>query len=323
MAKMSCAPRRLTAFTVAAILTLVTAVTLQAQTGQEQNPQSFSAQFFDISGFTVESLVALGFARRADLLAAQQELAIAEGRLLQAGLRPNPTLDAEYGSPRFLAGEAEQDFSIGVSQVFETGGKRRKRTEVARLALAQARAEVRGLERQFAADIRASFARTLTIARQLETLERLITANEELVRVTAARLKEGDVAPFDLSLVRLETDRLRAQVINSRAEIESELIGLRALVSMETTEPLRLAPLAQAPPRLDLSLTELTDLALRERADLQAAKIAEEAGRRALRLPARSPRRTSPPLCVTRAVVKFSICLRRSASTRYVTQTTN
>ena len=301
--------RRLTAFTVAAILTIASSSILHAQTSAPQNPQPttrqptpsggsqagatsasdaattalqaaqpFSAQFFDSSGFTVESLVTIGFARRADLLAARQQLAIAEGRLLQAGLRPNPTLDAEYGSPRFLAGEAEQDFSVGVSQVFETGGKRRKRTEVARLALAQVRAEVRGIERQFAADIRASFARTITIARQLDTLERLITANEELVRVTAARLKEGDVAPFDLSLVRLETDRLRAQIINSRAEIESELIGLRALVPLEMTEPLRLAPLAQVPPRLDLSLTELTDLALRERADLQAAKLAEEAG---------------------------------------------
>lgn len=255
-----------------------------AATSALQTTQLSSAQFFDPSGFTVESLVTTGFGRRADLLAARQRLAIAEGRLLQAGLRPNPTLDAEYGSPRFLGGEAEQDFSVGVSQVFETGGKRRKRTEVARLELAQVRAEVRGLERGFAADIRASFARSIAFARQLDTLERLITANEELVRVTNARLNEGDVAPIDLNLVRLETDRLRAQVITTRAELEGELIGLRALVGFEPAEPLRITPLAERPPRLDLSITELTDIALRERADLQAARLAEEAGTARIRL---------------------------------------
>ncbi len=315
---------RMTAFVVAVLLTVMASGTLHAQTAAPQSPQQTappaapqtptqqpaplggrqagatgasdaattalqatqlsSAQFFDPSGFTVESLVTTGFGRRADLLAARQRLAIAEGRLLQAGLRPNPTLDSEYGSPRFLGGEAEQDFSVGVSQVFETGGKRRKRTEVARLELAQVRAEVRGLERQFAADIRASFARSITFARQLDTLERLITANEELVRVTGARLKEGDVAPFDLSLVRLETDRLRAQVITTRANLEGELIGLRALVGFEPAEPLRITPLAERPPRLDLSIGDLTDIALRERADLQAARLAEEAGAARIRL---------------------------------------
>lgn len=316
--------RTVMAFTVAVLMTVMATNTLHAQTAAPQSPQQItpptapqtptqqpaplggrqtvtngasdaatsalqvtqlsSAQFFDPSGFTVESLVTIGFGRRADLLAARQRLAIAEGRLLQAGLRPNPTLDSEYGSPRFLGGEAEQDFSVGVSQVFETGGKRRKRTEVARLELAQVRAGVRALERGFAADVRASFARSTAFARQLDTLERLITANQELVRVTGERLKEGDVAPFDLNLVRLETDRLRAQVITTRAELEGELISLRALVGFEPAEPLRITPLASAPPRLDLSITELTDIALRERADLQAARLAEEAGTARIRL---------------------------------------
>jgi len=205
-------------------------------------------------------------------------LAIAEGRLIQAGLRPNPTLDSEYGSPRFLGGEPESELAVGLSQVFETGGKRRKRVAVARTEREQVRAEVLALERQFAAEIRAGYVRALAAARQLDVLDRLIAANEELVRITNERLKEGDVAPLDLNLVRLETDRLRAQVIRSRAEIEGELISLRALVGFETTEPLRIAPLPDRPPRLDLPVAELTEIALRERADLRAARLGEELG---------------------------------------------
>jgi cobalt-zinc-cadmium efflux system outer membrane protein len=240
--------------------------------------QLSSSQYIDPAGQTVEQLIEAGFTRRADLLAARQRLSIARGRLLQAGLRPNPVLDSEYTSARILGGQNEGDFSVGVSQLFETGGKRSKRVTVARLELAQVQAEVRSLERQFAADLRAAYARALAAARQLDTEEKLIAANEEIVRVTTARLNEGDVAPLDLNLVRVETDRLRAQTVRTRADLEGQLISIRTFAGFEVTEPLRIAPLPEKPPRLDLSLPEATDMALRERADLQAARLGEEVG---------------------------------------------
>ena len=246
--------------------------------------QRASSQFLDPAGQTVERLVEAGFSRRADLLAARQRLAIAQGRLLQAGLRPNPELEAEYGSAKILGGEPESEFDIGVSQTFERGGKRRKRIAVARLELERIRADVLALERGFAAEIRASYARAVAAGNQLDALERLITVNEELVRVTNERLKEGDVAPLELGLVAVETDRLRAQVSRTRADLESEIISLRALAGFETTEPLRIAPLPVRPPRLDLNVMELTDIALRERSDLRAARIGEELGTARIRL---------------------------------------
>ena len=139
-------------------------------------------------GLPVERLISLGASRRADLLAARQRLAVAEGRLQQARLRPNPTLDAEYGSPRFLGGEAESDFSVGVTQVFELGRKRSRRAAVAELELNQIRAEVAALERELAIGIRSAYIAAIASARQLDVLERLIAGNEELVRATEATL---------------------------------------------------------------------------------------------------------------------------------------
>lgn len=249
-----------------------------------QVAQPISSQFVDPAGQNVEQLLKTGFSRRADLLAARQRLAIAEGRLIQAGLRPNPALEAEYGSPRLLGGEPESDFSVGLSQTFELGGKRSKRVAVARLELAQVRAEVQALERQFGADVRAAYSRAIAAGRQLDILERLIAANDELVRVTNERLKEGDAAPLDLNLVRVETDRLRVQVIRTRADLEGEIISLRALVGMETTDPLRITPFPDRPPRLDLSVVEATEIALRERPDLQAARLGVELGTARIRL---------------------------------------
>ena len=237
-----------------------------------------STEFISTDGVTVEKLIELGAGRRADLMAARQRLAIAEGRLQQARLRPNPTLEAEYGSPRLLGGEAESELSIGVSQTFELGGKRSKRAAVAELELNQIRAEVAALERQLAAQIRAAYASVLATARQLDVLEKLIAANQEIVRVTEARLNEGDVAPLDANLVKVEADRLKIQAIQARSGLETGFLELKTLIGAGIAESVLLAPQAERPPRLDIGLSELTELALKERADLQAARLGEQLG---------------------------------------------
>lgn len=264
------------------VLIFCFSVSIFSQTPVSTLPQTpvklTSAELVGDDGLTVERLVERGAARRADLLAARERLTIAEGRLQQARLRPNPTLEAEYGSPRFLGGEAERDFSVGVAQTFELGGKRRKRAAVAELEVARTRAEIFALERQIGAEIRAAYTNALGVARRLDVLEKLAASDEELVRVTDARLREGDAAPLDANLVRVENDRLRVQIIQAKSELDTEFLRLKSLIGADAAEALKIAPQTERPPRLDLTLNDLTGLALKERADLKAARLGEEIG---------------------------------------------
>lgn len=237
-----------------------------------------SAEYISNDGISVEKLVELGISRRADLQAARQRLAIAEGRLQQAGLRPNPTVNGQYSTAKIVGGEDESSFSIGGSQVFETGNKRNRRKAVAELELQQAKAEIFALERRLAVEIRTAYATALAAARQTDVLEKLNVANLEIVRVSEARLKEGDVAPLDVNLVKVEADRLKIQAIQSKNELETALLQLKNLIGADVAETFKLSPQAERPPRLDLGLNELTEIALKERADLQAAKLGEQLG---------------------------------------------
>ena len=237
-----------------------------------------SAEYVSQDGLTIEKLLELGANRRADLQAARQRLTIAEGRLQQARFRPNPTLSGDYGTAKILGGGDESQFSVGVSQVFETGNKRNRRVAVAELELQQVRTEISALERRLAVEIRTAYTNALSAARQLDVLEKLISANLEIVRVIEARLKEGDVAPLDVNLIKVEADRLRIQTIQARNDLETALLQLKNIIGADVAESIRLAPQNERPPRLDLGMSELTDIALRERADLQAAKLGEELG---------------------------------------------
>ena len=242
------------------------------------NEQLTSRQFVGPAGTTVEQLSDAAFARNRELLAARQTLEIAKGRLLQAGLRPNPTLDVEQTTDALTGRQGEGNMGFGVTQVFELGGKRNKRVAVAQLEYERSVAEVRTLERQVAAELRSAYAQALAAAQQLNTAEQLIALNRELVRVTEARLKEGDVAPLDLNLMGVEVDRLRAQAVQSRADLEGQLVTIRTLAGFDLTESLTLAPVLEHPPLLGMTIGAATEIALRERADLQAARIAEELG---------------------------------------------
>ncbi|MEP7270889.1 MAG: TolC family protein [Acidobacteriota bacterium] len=251
---------------------------IPATTETTPNLQLTSRQLVGPAGSTVEQLSRNGFERNRDLLAARQTLAIARGRLIQAGLRPNPSIDLEQTSDYLTGRSGERNTTVGVTQAFELGGKRTKRVAVAQLEYDRAVADVRGLERQLATEIRTAYAQALAAARQLDTAEQLIGLDQELYRVTEARLKEGDVAPLDVNLVRVELDRLRAQAVQSRTDLEAQLITIRALTGSEMSESLTLALVTDRPPLLDLTLEAAVDTALRERADLQAARIAEELG---------------------------------------------
>lgn len=268
------------AFFCGAVCVLGNFTSLRAQQGAAAPTPvpATSLQYIGPDGMSVERLVEAAGSRRADLLAARQRLVIAEGRLLQAGLRPNPVFSTEYGSPRFLGGESEYDFSAGLSQSIELGGKRGKRRVVAELEIQQVLAEVSVIERQIAVEIRREYTRGIAAARQLDVVERLLVADAELVRVTEARLDEGDVAPLDLNLVRVESERLRVQRIDAKNELETAFLRIRTLIGVDVYEPLRLAPQSDRPPRLDLALSELIVKALNERSDLQAARLGERIG---------------------------------------------
>lgn len=237
-----------------------------------------SAKYISPDGLTIEKLIELGATRRADLQAARQKLAIAKGKLQQARFRPNPTLNGEYGTARVLGGSSENTLSVGMAQVFETGHKRNRRAAVAKLELQQIGAEVSALERRLMVEIRTVYTNSLSAARQLEVLEKLIAANLEIVRVTEARLKEGDVAPLDVNLVKVEAETMKIKAIQARNDLEVSLLQLKTLIGAGLEESIKLAPQTERPPRLDLGLSELTELALKERADLQAARLGEELG---------------------------------------------
>ncbi|MEW6732876.1 MAG: TolC family protein [Acidobacteriota bacterium] len=253
----------------------------QEDTAQPVNltnfPTPLYSQYVDqTNGVSAATLISEARQRSKDLLAAQQNVAIIRGRLVQSGLRPNPTVDTEYATDRLGTGEGEYDFSIAYIQPIELSGKRGKRIRVAQLEFDQAEKELAFQERQLATEIESQYAEALAATESLRVTEQLIALNQETLRVTQVRFSEGDVARLDVNLVCVEVNRLRTQQLQAENRTKAALLQLKTLSGMNVEESLKLrTDLTSVRLPDTLNLEDLQTTALHNRADLQAARIGE------------------------------------------------
>lgn len=250
-------------------------------------PAPAASRYFDpLQGTSSSDLVRRALASNGELAAARIEIERARARLRQAGLRPNPTLDFEQTTGRLTSSPGESETSIGIAVPVELGGKRRRRIELAQAELEAVEAEVADRERRLTLDVRTNYAEALAALRDLESTESLNQLDLQTTRFVQARVNEGESAPLELNLLRVEVDRLRSRRALVEGRIKVSLLRLKSLAGIPPGEPLRLredliTPALPAPP---VSVEAAIDIALRSRPDLRLARLNEEVAQAGLKL---------------------------------------
>src|SRR5216684_7102964 len=112
---------------------------------------------------TVEELVARALAENPDVRAAQADVDAGQGRLVQAGLRPNPML--ELGGQKALS--PDNNLTAAVTLPLDLNGRREGRVGVAERELEMKRALVADRERRLRADVRMKAGELLAARRNL------------------------------------------------------------------------------------------------------------------------------------------------------------
>jgi cobalt-zinc-cadmium efflux system outer membrane protein len=246
-----------------------------------------SSRYFDaLQGVSSNDLVRRALVSNGELAAARIEIERARARLLQAGLRPNPTLDFEQSTGRYTDSTGESETSIGIALPLELGGKRRRRIELAQVELEAVEAEVADRERRLAAELRSIYVEALAALRELGIAENLNALDLKTTRFVQVRVNEGETAPIELNLLRVEVDRLRSRRALIEGRLKASLLRLKNLAGIPADGPLRLredllTPILPTPPA---SLDAAIDIALRQRPDLKLARLNEEVSQAGLSL---------------------------------------
>jgi cobalt-zinc-cadmium efflux system outer membrane protein len=224
----------------------------------------------------VDELVRAGIAQNKDLLSLRERIAEAKGLVQQAGVRPAPSLNLKGVTGRPLGTYGEEQYGAEYSQPIETFGKRAKRVQVASFDVGQAEAELQERSSELAYEIRAGVAERQAEIQKLKLLDDLEKVNQDALRLTEARVREGDVAPLEANLLRVEINRSLVQKVSAQGRLASDELNLRKLIGLRPDQTF--PQIAPDSPAID-TLDALKVKALRARPDLRIAQLQEEQSR--------------------------------------------
>ncbi len=225
-------------------------------------------------GVGVNDLVRLAIENNRELAALRQRLPEARGLRRQAESRPIPTLELSGTTGRPLGTVGEEQYSASYNYTIETGDKRSRRIEVADLGIALVQAEFEERSREIAYDLAVLYAGATAQQRKLERLDHLINLNRETLRLTEARIKEGDAAPLEQELLSVDMSRTEAERLSAAGQLEAILIELKQLAGIASSESLTLSTAPVVMPQTDLQV--LQERAAKDRPDLRIARLAEQ-----------------------------------------------
>ncbi len=225
--------------------------------------------------------VRCGLARNPGLRSAWAEIGIAQAEWVQAGLWPNPVLDAAFMVETGAGSGVKIEYGLVQGLIDALRAPLRRRVAAADLDAAVFRAADAALET--VAEVEVAFQRVQGRTRVLEARRRSLLAldtSAELARrqVEAGNAPEEDrlLAEAALAESRLEVSGAESAVLAARAEL-ARLLD----VPVERTEGIAALP----EPVVESAVPDAAALAVTERLDLRAQRAKVEARRRAVGLP--------------------------------------
>ena len=244
------------------------------------------------AALTLDEAMRLAEAAHPSVLARQAQLAAAEGtrREAAAWLFNNPELGTEGIRRRANAtGSSWSEWSVGISQPFETGGQQAKRREAAAAGLDALRAEVDDTRRQARVEAATRFLAVLSAQQRVQLEQRSVDLFERSAQAVVKRRAAGEDTRLDANVALVEAERAR----NALALAGERLIDARSALGtavrlLPNTLPEVVGELgstiAPLPYRLEQLLASAQNLprqrALVAREDAARARLGVERGSR-------------------------------------------
>jgi outer membrane protein, heavy metal efflux system len=222
--------------------------------------------------FTVDELVTRALADNLELRAVRTEVEAARGRLLQAGLRPNPMLDLSGQSS--VTGP-DNNITVGVTLPLDLNRRKAGRVGVAERELEMKEAQVAERERQLRTEVRMKAGEVLAARRNLRFTEELLEVNRQGLGLVQQRVRRGAVPSLEENLMLVEVNRLDAtrQILESRVAVLT--LQLKTVVGFEPDAPVSLREdLSSIPAGLDRETGLARALAVRPDLLVAQAEVA-------------------------------------------------
>ena len=172
--------------------------------------------------------------------AAYSTIGEARGRLLQAGLWPNPEIDLSYRADVFFGGEGQDKAMASLMQKLPWSGRLAQAQKVSRMGVAIALTEVRDAERKLILEVQKTFIQARAASEKAASLKKLISSMDSLISLNEARRQSGQASAITVNLAKVEKEGLRQQMLALEADEGAAEATLKGSLGMKATEGLTL-----------------------------------------------------------------------------------
>ncbi len=261
---------------------------------------------------TLKQAVEEALERNLELLARRYEIPIAEARLLQARLRPNPRINVETNFLDLLgANYIPEEGPTGPAETntvlyweIETAGKRRLRMETAREALASVREGFLDARRALILEVQNAFLDLALAKENARTLREILDTFEAVVRVNRTRYEAGEIARVELMRSEVAALQFRNQLLQAELRVRQEAVLLQRVMGRPAPQP-----------GFDIAGEIRREAVLDDAAALAAAALAARPDLAALR---RGVQRADAEIRLQRALARPNVDLGISHHKQYV-----
>jgi cobalt-zinc-cadmium efflux system outer membrane protein len=216
-------------------LGVILAVVLVASAGNtgsaaaQAGAESTTSRFVDpVNGLSLEQAIARALEQEPSLRSTREQINVAQGTRLQAGLRPNPSVSFEQraepgGTDRLTTASIEWPLDLY---------RRTGRVAVADLELTDAKLAAADRQRLLVADVRTRYGEVLAGVRELALFDQMVTAAQQQLELLRGRVTEGAAPPIDRNVLDVEVRRLRAARLVRLGRVEAAIVTLKTLLGL-------------------------------------------------------------------------------------------
>ena len=195
---------------------------------------SFAQAKDPIPTFDLDRIIDLALERNPTIASAQSVIAQSEGRRIEAGAYPNPTITVQ------TADGALRDPSIGrrmgeramsLSQPLEWPGKRAARQDAAEAGFAGATVGLEESKLNLIAEVKTAFYDLLLAERTVDLLQQNLEIVQEVARIVKVRVRSGEGPQFEAVKADVEVLKAKQEMTKARNAVRVKLVGLDTLTA--------------------------------------------------------------------------------------------
>ncbi len=199
-----------------------------------------------IETLTLDKAFEIAIQNNLQLKAVQAKLGISEAEIKTAKARPNPNFVSN-------GGVAQDTYQIGIQQTIELGGKRRRRTAVAKAQWNVVQSEIDEALLSLRTAVRQAYTLLYLTQERQEAYNAILYNTEKLLTITQKREQAGDIAKLDI----LQADITVVNAKNDLQTLVSQRIEARNQLNTLLNQPLE-TMLTLIPPTVFLQLMRNT-----------------------------------------------------------------